>query len=92
MNYEIIYSNTFRKSLKRCQKRGLDVEKLRTVLEILVEGRTLPAKYKQHKLTGKFKGAWECHIEPDWLLVWEVDDNKLVLLLVDTGSHADLFG
>lgn len=90
--YDIIYSNRFKKSLKKCFKRGLDVEKLRHALNILTETGTMPSKYRPHKLSGAYSGAWECHIEPDWLLVWEQNDTQLVLLLIDTGSHSDIFG
>lgn len=92
MSYRLSYSNKFKKSLKKCYKRGLDVEKLRTVVEILVETGTLPLQYRPHKLTGKFSGTWECHIEPDWLLVWKQNDNELTLLMIETGTHSDIFG
>lgn len=92
MKYSLSYSNGFKKSLKKCYKRGLDVEKLRKILDILVETGTLPAKYHPHKLSSKFNYAWECHIEPDWLLVWEQNDTELILLLIDTGTHSDIFG
>ena len=92
MKYEIKYSNKFKKSLKKCYKRGLDVEKLRIAISTLEMTGTLPPEYRPHILVGKYSGTWECHIEPDWLLLWEQYDTQLVLLLVDTGSHADLFG
>lgn len=90
--YKVITTNKFEKSLKRCVKRGLDIGKLNTVLKELSDTGTLPSEYRPHKLSGKFKGNWECHIEPDWLLVWEQRDAELILLLIDTGSHSDLFG
>ena len=90
--YSIIYSNKFKKSLKKCFKRGLDIEKLREVLKILENGGVLPPEYKSHKLSGKFQGNWECHIQPDWLLIWEQREEELILLLIDTGSHSDIFG
>ncbi|MDE7412569.1 MAG: type II toxin-antitoxin system YafQ family toxin [Muribaculaceae bacterium] len=92
MTFNIIYSNKFKKSLKKCFKRGLDVEKLREVLKMLERGETLPPEYKAHKLSGKFKGNWECHILSYWLLVWYQNDKDLILLLIDTGTHSDLFG
>lgn len=92
MTYNIVYSNKFKKSLKKCFKRGLDIEKLREVLKMLERGECLPPEYHPHKLSGKFQGNWECHIEPDWLLVWEQRDDELILLLLDTGTHSDLFG
>jgi mRNA interferase YafQ len=91
MSYSIQYATQFKKSLKRCQKRGLDIEKLRAVLYILSESGKLPTNYKPHKLSGKYIGLWECHIEPDWLLVWDQNDKQLTLLLIDTGSHSDIF-
>lgn len=92
MSYELTYSNKFKKSLKLCAKRGLDVEKLREVINTLVINGKLPAEYRPHKLTGNYRGNWECHIEPDWLLIWQQNDDKLILLMVDTGTHSDLFG
>ncbi|MBO6189356.1 MAG: type II toxin-antitoxin system YafQ family toxin [Alloprevotella sp.] len=89
--YEIIYTGQFRKSLKRCARRGLDIEAFTHVLDLLQEKGTLPAQYRPHKLQGKYKGCWECHINPDWLLIWEQNDRELILILIDTGSHADLF-
>ena len=91
MKYTLQYSNKFKKALKRCFKRGLDVEKLREAIRILENTGSLPAKYRPHKLVGTYAGAWECHIEPNWLLVWEQNDTELILLLIDTGSHSDLF-
>ncbi len=52
---------------------------------------SLPAKYRPHKLSGDYEGCWECHVESDWLLIWEQDDTKLTLLMLDTGSHSDLY-
>lgn len=91
MNYTVYYSNLFKKSFKRCLKRGLDPLLFQEVLSMLMHDGCLPRKYKPHVLTGKYKGCWECHIKPDWLLIWEQDDKVLRLLLIDTGSHADLF-
>lgn len=92
MSYSLSYSNKFKKALRKCYKRGLDVEKLREVVRILVENGSLPPQYRPHKLSGQFKGAWECHIEPDWLLVWEQNDTELTLLMIETGTHSDIFG
>ncbi len=91
MAYSLNYTNQFKKSLKRCQKRGLDISALHTVLEILKEDGKLPEKYKPHILHGKLEGIWECHIKPDWLLLWNQSDAELTLILIDTGSHSDLF-
>lgn len=92
MSYVIDTTRRFDKSLKKCIKRGLDMAKFKAAVTILAETGTLPAKYRPHKLSGRFSHAWECHIEPDWLLVWEQNDRELILLLIDTGTHADLFG
>lgn len=92
MSYSLFYSNKYKKSLKKCVKRGLDIEKLRTAIDILCEKGSLPIEYRPHKLSGKFKGNWECHIEPNWLLVWSQNDTELTLLMLDTGTHSDIFG
>ncbi|MDE6410581.1 MAG: type II toxin-antitoxin system YafQ family toxin [Muribaculaceae bacterium] len=92
MSYSIDTTRRFDKALKKCIKRGLDMSKFKECVRILAETGSLPAKYRPHKLSGKFSRAWECHIEPDWLLVWEQNDTELILLLIDTGSHSDIFG
>lgn len=92
MSYAVERTNKFKKSLKKCIKRGLDVHMISDVINTLAATGTLPAKYKPHKLTGDYKGLWECHIEPDWLMVWDQNDKELILLLIDTGTHSDLFG
>ena len=89
--YEVIYTGQFKKSLRLCVRRGLDVNVFKTVLDILQEQGQLPAEYRPHKLMGKYTGCWECHMQPDWLLIWEQDDHQLRLILVDTGTHSDLF-
>ena len=90
--YTIERTNSFKKAFKRCLKRGLDVKSFETVVRLLAETGKLPQKYKPHKLTSNYKGLWECHIEPDWLLIWSQDDDLLTLLLIDTGTHSDIFG
>lgn len=90
--YSISRTNSFKKALRRCLKRGLDMKAFETVVTILSEKGKLPQKYKPHRLNAKFNFAWECHIEPDWLLVWEQDDDNLTLLFIDTGTHSDIFG
>lgn len=89
--YSIIYTGQFKKSFKRCVKRGLNQEILIKALDILQREGTLPKEYSPHKLQGKYKGCWECHLQPDWLLVWKQNDSILELIMVDTGSHSDLF-
>jgi len=89
--YQLTTTNKFNKSLKLCEKRGYDLTLLGKVIDTLQETGTLPSKYKPHKLTGNFKGCWECHIKPDWLLIWKQNDKELILLFLDTGTHSDLF-
>lgn len=67
------------------------MDRFKEVVNLLSETGTLPAKFRPHKLVGTYAGAWECHIEPDWLLVWEQDDMRLILLFLDIGTHSDLF-
>ena len=91
MKYSICYSSRFKKSYKLCKRRGLNISLFETVITLLSETGTLPAKYRPHILSGKYAGIWECHIEPDWLLLWKQNDKELTLLLLDTGSHSDIF-
>ena len=91
MRYVLSTTKRFDKALKRCQKRGYDMEKLRKAIQTLANEGELPASYKPHKLSGNHFGEWEAHIEPDWLLIWEQNDNELTLLMLSTGTHADLF-
>lgn len=86
----IRYTSQFKKDVKRAKKRRKDTEKLKEVIEILVEGEVLEARYKDHALIGNYRGARDCHIEPDWLLIYEIDEEELVL--IRTGTHSDLFG
>lgn len=89
--YHVDTTRRFEKSLRKCIKRGLDVNKFKEVVAILATTGTLPAKFRPHKLSGQYSGAWECHIEPDWLLIWEQNNTELILLMIDTGTHSDLF-
>jgi mRNA interferase YafQ len=79
----------FRNDLRRQKRRGKDIEKLIAAVELLAETGMLPQGYRPHKLTGEWKGVWECHIEPDWLLIYEVTATEV--LLIRTGTHSDLF-
>ncbi|MDE6636961.1 MAG: type II toxin-antitoxin system YafQ family toxin [Muribaculaceae bacterium] len=92
MKYIIDRTNKFKKSVKKCQKRGLNTDLLKKILLELENTGMVSEKHRPHKLVGKYAGKWECHIEPDWLLIWEQNDLELILLLIDTGSHADIFG
>ncbi|MDF2512851.1 MAG: addiction module toxin, RelE/StbE family [Herbinix sp.] len=91
MKYQIKYTSEFRKDYKRIFKRGLRIEKLNTIINILANGEQLDLKYKDHELMGIYKGYRECHIEPDWLLVYRIEKDTLILFLSRTGSHSDLF-
>ena len=88
---EIVVSNQFKKDLKLAKKRGLDFALLERVVDMLVEGKKLPAQYHDHGLSGDYVGFRECHMEPDWLLIYRVDDRLLELFLFRTGTHSDLF-
>ncbi len=75
-----------------CERRGYDMELLREAIRILSTEGKLPEKYLPHQLHGDRKGQWECHIQPNWLLIWEIRNQELVLVLLNTGTHSDLFG
>lgn len=79
----------FRNDVRRQKRRGKDVEELVAAVELLAEEGSLPAAYRPHKLSGEWRGVWECHIESDWLLIYAVTDEEV--LLIRTGTHADLF-
>ena len=87
----IKYETTFRKDFKRIVKRGYDIRLLEKVIEILASGNSLPEKYRDHSLNGFYKDCRECHITPDWLLVYQINDNELILYLTRTGTHSDIF-
>lgn len=89
--FKIVSSNRFRKDLKLALRRGYKIELLEEVVNKLAEGIVLEPRYKDHELAGDFKGLRECHITPDWLLIYQVVDNELVLYLSRTGTHSDLF-
>ena len=91
MQYELILTGKFKKSLKLAKKRGLDLKLLDKVITILQNDIPLEEKYRDHELKGKYQGFRECHIQPDWLLIYMKENDVLTLTLVDTGTHADLF-
>ena len=91
MRYEIKPSGQFRKDLKLAARRGYNIELLATVIDLLANGETLPGKYKDHSLIGDYADCRECHITPDWLLIYKIDGNELILYLTRTGTHSDLF-
>ena len=92
MNRAIIWTTRFKKDYKRMLKRHMDINLLDDVIRALSRGEVLPEKNKDHDLTGDWAGYRECHILPDWLLIYHIEDDILVLTLTRTGSHSDLFG
>ncbi len=91
MKYEIIRTSKFKKDYKLSQKRGKDIKLLISVIEILANGENLPESFKDHQLAGGYTGYRECHIQPDWLLIYKTTERELVLTLTRTGTHSDLF-
>ncbi|MBQ8942671.1 MAG: type II toxin-antitoxin system YafQ family toxin [Firmicutes bacterium] len=90
--YSIVYTGKMKKDVRRMKKRGKDMSKLITVLDMLADKQPLPEQYKDHQLSGKLSDFRECHIEPDWLLMYQYYDDILILSATATGTHADLFG
>ena len=90
--YQIKFSGRFKKSYKLCIKRGLNPELMSNALRSLAETGTVPYELLPHSLHGNYEGCMECHLQPDWLLVWEKHDNELYVMMVTTGSHSDIFG
>ena len=88
---DIVPSNQFKKDLKLARKRGYKLERLRDVVNTLACEQKLDDRYRDHELTGNYKGFRECHIEPDWLLVYRISRKELALFLLRTGTHSDLF-
>ena len=89
--YAIRPTNKFRQDLKLCQKRGYNMQAITDVIKELAAGETLPPQNRDHELSGNYKGFRECHIQPDWLLVYRINNNDLILFLSRTGTHSDLF-
>lgn len=86
---KVVLSNQFKRDVVLAKKRGLKLDELYTVVDLLVEGQKLPDKYRDHQLIGNYKGFRECHIKPDWLLIYNINDEELELYLFRTGSHND---
>ena len=91
MKYLVKFTSRFKQDYKRIQKRHLDVTLLHSVIENLANGKTLPEHYGAHALVGDYRGAFECHIKPDWLLIYSFHEDVLVLELLRTGTPSDLF-
>ena len=89
--YQVKFTTTYKKSYKLMKKRGLNMSLIDETVDYLRQGIPLEEKYRDHALTGNFEGFRECHIKPDWLLIYLIENDILTLTLVDTGSHADIF-
>ena len=89
--YTIKYTTSFKKDYKRAIKRGLKIELLNQIITLLATGEPLPVKHRDHALSGDWAGYRECHIMPDWLLVYYIEDDTLVLTLARTGTHSDIY-
>ncbi len=89
--YSIEFTNQYLKDLKKARKRNADESKLNELIQLLIRGDIVPAQYKNHKLKGGYSGFFECHITPDWLLIYAKDKSLLLITLIRTGSHSDLF-
>jgi len=91
MSREIFYTSCFRRDLKRMKKQGKEIHKLVEVVEWLANDIVLAPKYRDHALSGNYSGFRECHIEPDWLLIYQLDNENIVLVVSRAGTHSDLF-
>ncbi len=89
--YGIVLTSLFKKDLKTVKKRGYDLKLLNDVVDTLAMGLPLDEKYKDHRLIGNYQGCRECHITPDWLLIYEISEDEIILYLTRTGTHSDLF-
>ena len=87
----IKYQTAFKKDYKRIKKRGYNIRLLKRTIELLAAGQGLPPEYRDHALSGNYSGCRECHIAPDWLLVYEIVERELLLYLTRTGTHSDVF-
>jgi len=91
MSREVVWTTQFKKDYKLAQKRGQAIEILDDCIRVLAAGKRLAPHFRDHNLSGRWSGHRECHIEPDWLLVYRIEGNDLILILARTGSHSDLF-
>lgn len=91
MKYTVKYTSQFKKDYKKAEKQHRDLALLQKVVGLLANGEQLPDQYRDHALSGNYRGKRECHIAPDWLLIYEIVDGDLILLLVRTGTHSELF-
>ena len=91
MFFELVLTSGFKRALKRARKRGLDIDRLNEIVDKLQNNIELEARYHDHDLHGTYQGFRECHIQPDWLLIYLRRNDVLTLTLIDTGSHSDLY-
>lgn len=91
MKYDIVITNSCKKDIKKANKQGKNINLLFEIVDQLSDGKTLPPKYNDHKLSGQYEGKRECHIEPDFLLIYQIVEKEIVLYLVRVGSHSELF-
>ena len=89
--FHLAYTRKFLKDYRIANKRQFDLELIDEVIKILEQEGSLPSSFRPHKLFGKFADCWECHIRPDWLLIWMKDDENMEITLIRTGTHSDLF-
>ena len=89
--YKVRFTKAFKKSYKLMEKRGFDIKLLDEVIEQLMQGNELDPKYRNHTLIGNYKGFSECHIQSDWILIYLIEEDLLILTCVDTGTHSDIF-
>ena len=89
---QVVFTSQFKKDYKQAMKRHLKIELLDHIIRALSEGEALPPENRDHVLTENWSGHRECHIQPDWLLIYRIEDDVLVLTLSRTGNHSDLFG
>lgn len=92
MKYQILFTSKMKRDVKRMKKRGRDLSKLVTALDYLANGISMPLQYRDHQFSGNLSDFRECHIEPDWLLIYQIDNNILTLTATETGTHSDLLG
>ena len=90
--FEVQVTNQFKKSIDLSYARNFNLQLLLEIIELLAQDKPLPSKNHAHQLKGQYIGVWECHIKPDWLLMWQEDKGKLVLLLLNTATHSDFVG
>jgi len=89
--YKPVYTNKFKKNGDLCKRRGYDMELIKTVVGTLLDAKPLPPNCRPHKLKGAYAEYWECHVAPDWLLIYRYDKVKSEIIFEDTGTHSDLF-